>query len=142
MGGPDHDRNSRAKFRKRCKTLKSKAHQLAYFCDANVYLFIDHPRACYVYNSADDSSWPPPDEVLVGIARPTAGITKLSDRQELHYPNLERKTFKEMERLQEGPSGDLKRLTQYFATRLELLHSLEGFYNDTDPAHEVTEEEA
>jgi hypothetical protein len=52
---------------KRCKTLKAKAHQLADLCGANVYLFIDHQRGSFVYNSVNDGSWPPPDEVLVSI---------------------------------------------------------------------------
>ncbi|KAJ5152440.1 hypothetical protein N7492_009720 [Penicillium capsulatum] len=76
MGGPDPDRNSRVKFMKRCKTLKTKARQLADLCGANVYLVIAHPRELYAFNSVKDGSWPPPDEVL-----------------EQHYPTLRRETL-------------------------------------------------
>ena len=67
MGGPDGARRSRVQFTKRCKTLKRKAHELADFCDANVYLVIIHPRENYTYNSASSRSWPPPDEELVSV---------------------------------------------------------------------------
>lgn len=65
MGGPDPGRNTRVRFQKRCDTLKKKAHELAESCGANVYLCVIHEREHYVYNSVDDGSWPPPDEVLV-----------------------------------------------------------------------------
>lgn len=77
MGGPDPERNSRSKFTKRSKTLKMKAHELAKLCDANVYLLIEHPRGSYAYNSVDDNSWPPPDEVLVGVTKATEESVKL-----------------------------------------------------------------
>ena len=65
MGGPDPHRNSRVKFIRRSHTLKAKAHELAKFCDANVYLVVSHPRGSFVYNSVEDKSWPPNDEKLV-----------------------------------------------------------------------------
>lgn len=77
MGGPDPEKSSRTKFAKRCKTLRTKAHELAKLCDANVYLLIDHPRGSYAYNSVDDRSWPPPDEVLVSMSKATEGSIKL-----------------------------------------------------------------
>lgn len=142
MGGPDLDRNARVKFTKRSKTLKRKAHELAESCDADVYLFIAHPREYYAYNSADDNSWPPPDEVLVKMTRLNTKIKELKYRQELHYPNLERNNFSEMQRLQESSSDDLKRLCQYFATRGKLLQSLDNHDEDTDSAPNVREEGA
>ncbi|KAJ6114200.1 hypothetical protein N7512_007645 [Penicillium capsulatum] len=114
MGGPDPDRNSRVKFMKRCKTLKTKARQLADLCGANVYLVIAHPRELYAFNSVKDGSWPPPDEVL-----------------EQHYPTLRRETCKDRDHSQERSGADLKQLTQYFATRWQFLNSLERSYNTT-----------
>ncbi|KAJ6115285.1 hypothetical protein N7486_001063 [Penicillium sp. IBT 16267x] len=147
MGGPDKDRNSRVKFMKRCKTLKAKAQQLADLYGANVYLFIDHERGSFVYNSVSNGSWPPPDEVL-----------------EQHYPNLDRPGFNEtehspepateeveqspefatfeMERVPKPATSELKQLRRYFARRLQLLHSLDDFYKDKDLAYNITEKGA
>ena len=139
MGGPDPERNSRTKFSKRCKTLRTKAHELAKLCDANVYLLIDHPRGSYAYNSADDNSWPPPDEVLVGKPKQHTG-RQAKDNQGLHYPKLRRQNFSEMERSLGSSDNDLKRLLKYFATRGELLQSFLGIYEKrVGPASEATE---
>ncbi|KAJ5862968.1 hypothetical protein N7455_007036 [Penicillium solitum] len=125
MGGPDPERNSRVKFTRRSQTLKGKAHELAKFCDANVYLVIIHPRESFVYNSVDDRSWPPSDEKL-----------------EKQYPNLERSNFSKTESLQESSENDLSRLTRYFAARSEHFRFLEDLYMDMDPANVVADEEA
>lgn len=53
MGGPDPLRSERASFNKRNGTVFRKAHELATGCGANVYVFIDHPRARAVYNSVE-----------------------------------------------------------------------------------------
>lgn len=65
MGGPDPGRHERASFNKRNRTMFRKAHELATLCGANVYVFIDHPRATTVYNSVENAHWPLPDELLV-----------------------------------------------------------------------------
>lgn len=65
MGGPDPDRSERASFNTRNRTVLRKAHELATLCGADVYVFIDHPRATTVYNSVENAHWPPPDGSLV-----------------------------------------------------------------------------
>lgn len=70
MGGPDPYRNSRVKFARRSQTLKAKGHELAKFCDADVYLVFNHQRGSFVYNSVEDRSWPPNDKQLVSNTMP------------------------------------------------------------------------
>lgn len=79
MGGPDLKRNSRVKFVRRSHTLKVKAHELAKFCDADVYLIINHKRGSFVYSSVDDKLWPPSDEKLVSKSIPKRRFIKLRD---------------------------------------------------------------
>ncbi|KAJ5641199.1 hypothetical protein N7490_005199 [Penicillium lividum] len=99
MGGPDKKRNARNRFMKRCKTLRSKASQLADLCDAKVYLFVKDERWSFVYNSVDDGSWPPPNELL-----------------EEHFPDLARKGANRKK---------AQKYNQYFAARWQLLRSWE-----------------
>lgn len=65
MGGPDPQRRERNTFNKRTRTLLGKAHELATLAGADVYLFINHPRATVTYNSVGDPNWPPADKDLV-----------------------------------------------------------------------------
>ncbi|OQE65362.1 hypothetical protein PENNAL_c0212G04981 [Penicillium nalgiovense] len=106
-------------------TLKAKAYELAKFCDADVYLFVNHQRGSFVYNSVDDRSWPPNDKNL-----------------EQQYPNLERLNFSKMESLPESPESNLSQLTRYFVTRLEHFRLLEDLYRRMDPANVIADEEA
>ncbi|KAJ5302306.1 hypothetical protein N7508_007169 [Penicillium antarcticum] len=125
MGGPDPDRNSRVKFQRRSQTLKDKAHELAKFCDANVYLFVNHQRKTFVYNSVEDGSWPPNDESL-----------------EQQYSNLERTNFSEMDEPHQRSRDNLSRFTQYFSIRRELFRSLEDLYRDMGLANVSADEES
>ncbi|KAJ5946398.1 hypothetical protein N7454_003237 [Penicillium verhagenii] len=122
MGGPDKERNSRNRLIKRCKTLKAKATQLSILCNANVYLFVNHERGSFVYNSVNDGSWPPSDKML-----------------DSHYPNLDRGVLSRKEKSPESSIRELKRLTRYFAIRHQLLSSLGDFYNGANLAHEITQ---
>lgn len=66
-----------------------KAHELAALCGANVYVFIDHPRARTVYNSVENAHWPPPDECLVILDREKYMV--LADKTQVdRYPDLQR----------------------------------------------------
>ncbi|KAJ5461029.1 uncharacterized protein N7458_002581 [Penicillium daleae] len=123
MGGPDAQRNSRTTFKRRIKTLKDKAHQLSDICGARVYLLIDHEREKYVYNSSRHTSWPPPDETL-----------------EMHYPQLDRKTFNDIKGLH-SPPHDPNRLKEYFAARFKLLCTLENLHKTVESAFSNTEDE-
>ncbi|CAG8133711.1 unnamed protein product [Penicillium nalgiovense] len=125
MGGPDPYRNSRVKFIRRSQTLKAKAYELAKFCDADVYLFVNHQRGSFVYNSVHDRSWPPNDKNL-----------------EQHYPNLERLNFSKMESLPESPESNLSQLTRYLTTRSEHFRLLENLYRRMDPANVIADKEA
>ncbi|KAJ5084789.1 hypothetical protein NUU61_009368, partial [Penicillium alfredii] len=107
MGGPDPQRKERVKFQRRSQTLLAKSRELATLCGADVYLFINHPRDTFVYNSADDCSWPPPDEAL-----------------EYHYPTLRREPSSVQSSRPDMDLHELKRLLKYFATRADLLRSL------------------
>ncbi|KAJ5921084.1 hypothetical protein N7466_009410 [Penicillium verhagenii] len=127
MGGPDKDRNSRNRFVKRYKTLIAKANQLAAICDANVYVFINHDRGSFVYNSVGDGSWPPPDGALVSMAD-TAGRFMLTNLQEAHYPDVARKSLTEKMKSPGSPGVRFKRLTHYFAARRRVLSSLDDVY--------------
>ncbi|KAJ5956315.1 hypothetical protein N7501_010594 [Penicillium viridicatum] len=124
-GGPDPNRNSRVKFTRRSYTLKTKAHELAKFCDTDIYLVINHQRGSFVYNLVDNKLWPPSDKKL-----------------EQKHPNLERSNFSKMESLSESSESRLSRLTRYFAARSERFRSLENLYRKMDPANIVADKEA
>ncbi|KAJ5517503.1 hypothetical protein N7527_009063 [Penicillium freii] len=109
---PDPYRNSRVKFLKRSQTLKAKAYKLTKFCDTDIYLFVNHQRESFVYNS------------------------------EQQYPNLERLNFSKIESLPESSESNLSQLTRYFVTRLEHFRLLEDLYRRIDPTNILADKEA
>ncbi|KAL4745859.1 uncharacterized protein BDW70DRAFT_164588 [Aspergillus foveolatus] len=109
MGGPDPYRRERTTFTKRTRTLLSKAHELATIAGADVYLFINHPRATVAYNSAQDANWPPGDKDLENI-----------------YPDLQRLDRTMRRSPSEETDQDMfLRFCQYCAYRGQLLESME-----------------
>lgn len=111
-------------FNKRAPTLVTKAHELAAFCGAKVYLVIDHPRATVVYNSTENTEWPPPDDKLVQY-NPVYVCSVLTRSQNLRYRNLQRISFSTIQASLVQPSRQaLQRFRRYCIYRAQLLGSL------------------
>lgn len=59
------NRAIREKFRKRRCNLMKKADELAYMCQADVYLVMYRGDKFYSYSSTDREEWPPSEEEMV-----------------------------------------------------------------------------